>query len=91
MQMCFLKGEIRKIVMEVSCDCKHEDFVISLAKATLIRKEKTKELPLNLDIGGKKLEIIMDTSALEKGIYYLFVTYSINEETLIKRLEVVVK
>ena len=83
----FLQGEVRKIVMEVSCDC-DEDFVISTAKAELIKsEEETIELPLHLDIDGKKLAVIIDTNGLD-GYYKLLITYDINDETLKKKLDV---
>lgn len=83
----FYSGEVRKLVMEVSCDC-DEDFVISTAKAELIKsEEEAVELPLEIDSDGKKLAVIIDTSNL-KGYYKLELSYSINEETLKKKLDV---
>lgn len=83
----FLQGEVRKLVMEVSCDC-DEDFIISTAKAELIKsEEETIELPLFIDIDGKKLAVIIDTNGLD-GYYKLLITYDINDETLKKKLDV---
>ena len=83
----FLQGEVRKLVMEVSCDC-DEDFIISTAKAELIKSdEEIIELPLHLDIDCKKLAVIIDTNNLD-GYYKLLITYDINDETLKKKLDV---
>lgn len=83
----FLRGEVRKLVMEVTCDC-DEDFIISTAKAELIKSEEEAiELPLFIDIDGKKLAVIIDTAGLD-GYYKLLITYDINDETLKKKLDV---
>ena len=53
----FLSGEIRKLIMKVTCDdevC--NDFIISTAKAELINKSLTKKLALILQNQEKKLE-----------------------------------
>lgn len=89
----YYQGEVRKIVMLSSCECKddfviNDDFIISTAEAELIKgTEEPINLPLEIDINGKKLAAIIDTSKL-KGYYKLFFTFSINEEVLKRKLDV---
>lgn len=85
----FLSGEIRKLIMKVTCDdevC--NDFIISTAKAELINKSLTKEVGINIAESGKEIGILIDSTELSRGNYQLIITYSINDEILKKRLDV---
>ncbi|RHM59646.1 hypothetical protein [Coprobacillus sp. AF33-1AC] len=87
-QLNFISGEIRKLIMTVSCDdeiC--NDFIISTAKAELLDKDKATDLSINISKDGKEIGIIIDTTGLQ-GYYQLLITYSINDEVLKKRMDV---
>lgn len=84
----FFKGEVRKMVMTATCDCGNDDnFIISTATVELVKKDEIIGLPITYDSQGKKISFIIDTSNLS-GYYKLIIRYVINEETLIKKIEV---
>lgn len=79
----FIKGEFRKVYMDVTDDCdnKCDDFIVQNTTAYLLKSGKRIDLKSELDVSGKRLTIDIDCSELE-GFYKLVVEYAINDELL---------
>lgn len=88
----FVKGEFRKVCMDVTDDCdnKCDDFVIENPTAYLLKSGKRIDLKSELDISSKRLIIDIDCKKLE-GFYKLVVEYVINDELLFATIDMRVK
>lgn len=79
----FVKGEFRKVYMDVTDDCdnKCDDFIVQNPTAYLLKSGKRIDLKSELDVSGKRLTIDIDCKELE-GFYKLVVEYALNDELL---------